>query len=302
MLHVDRILCPTDGSGCAGRAHRHAQHLAAHFDAALHVISVEECDIDPDEGIGVEPASPRADLHGMNSGAGPVPAPRVRERTVAHPTAAGGILNYVVQYDLDLVVMGTHGHRGVRRLVLGSVAEEVVRKAPCPVVTVGRGATAPEAMEGGSLLVPVDFSAHRFRVMAHAQAIALVYGMDLTLLHVVEVAHLPDAYGVYGSPPDPGVLADRAETVLNAEAESLRTEGVDVSLDVRGGHPAAEILDAAAEGGTAFITLATHGRTGLERMLMGSVAENVLRQAPCPVFAVKAFGRSLVDGDDIADV
>jgi nucleotide-binding universal stress UspA family protein len=301
MLHVDRILCPTDGSGCAGRAHRHAQHLAAHFDAALHVISVEEGDVDPDQGIGVEPASPRADLHGLKPGAGPVPAPRVRERAVAHPTAAGGILNYVVQYDMDLVVMGTHGHRGVRRLLLGSVAEEVVRKAPCPVATVGRGATAPEGLEGGTLLVPVDFSEHRFRVMAHARAIARVYGMALRLFHVVEVTALPDAYGVYGSPPDPGVLLDRAETVLDEEAESLRTKGLEVTLDVRGGHPAAEILDAAREDGAAFITLGTHGRTGLEHLLTGSVAEKVLRQAPCPVCAVKPFGRSLVDGDDIAD-
>jgi len=301
MLHVDRILYPTDGSACAEQAHHHAQHLAAHFDAALHVISVEEREIALDEVIEVKEAHLRADLHGVKEGEGPLPSARFRERTVAHPTAAGGILNYAVQYDVDLIVMGTHGHRGVRRLVLGSVAEEVVRKAPCPVVTVGRGATAPEDLEGGTLLVPVDFSEHRFRVMAHAREIAPVYGMDLTLLHVVEVTGLPDAYGVYGSPPDPGVLSDRAEKVLDVEAESLRTKGIEVTLDVRGGHPAAEILDVAEECGAAFITIATHGRTGLERMLMGSVAEKVLRQAPCPVFAVKSFGRSLVDGDDIAD-
>jgi len=301
MLHVDRILFPTDGSECAEQAHCHAQHLAAHFDAALHVISVEECDVDQDEVIEVEDASLRADLHGREPGESPLPAARFRERTVSHLTAAGGILNYVVQYDVDLVVMGTHGHRGVRRFLLGSVAEEVVRKAPCPVVTVGRRATVPEEMEGGTLLVPVDFSEHRARVMAYAREIAPVYGMDLTLLHVVEVTGLPDAYGVYDSPPDPGVLADRAERTLDVEAESLRTKGIEVTLDVRGGHPAAEILDVAEDSGAAFITIATHGRMGLERMLMGSVAETVLRQAPCPVCAVKPFGRSLVDGVDIAD-
>lgn len=301
MLHVDRILFPTDGSACADQAYRHAQHLAAHFDAALHVISVEERESALDEVIEVKEAHLRAELHGGKEEEGPLPSARFRERTVSHPTAAGGILNYAVQYDVDLVVMGTHGRRGVRRLVLGSVAEEVVRKAPCPVVTVGRGAAAPEDLEGGPLLVPVDFSEHRFRVMAHAREIAPVYGMDLTLLHVVEGKRLPDAYGVYGSPPDPGVLSDRAEKVLDREAESLRSKGLEVTLDVRGGHPAAEILDVAEERGAAFITIATHGRTGLERMLMGSVAETVLRQAPCPVFAVKSFGRSLVDGDDVAD-
>ncbi|WP_263786533.1 universal stress protein [Salinibacter grassmerensis] len=300
MLRVDRILFPTDGSECAGQAHRHAQHLAAHFDAALHVISVEEHDVDPDEVIEVEEASLQARVHGVEPGGGALPAARLRERAVTHPTAAGGILNYVVQYDVDLVVMGTHGRRGLRRLVLGSVAEEAVRKAPCPVLTVGRGAVAPQDMEGGTLLVPVDFSEHRFRLMAHAREIAPVYGMDLTLLHVVDATGLPNAYGAHGSPPDPGVLSDRAEEVLDVEAESLRTKGIEVTLDVRGGHPAAEVLDVAEERGAAFIAIATHGRTGLERMLMGSVAEKVLRRAPCPVCAVKSFGRSLVDGHDSA--
>ena len=301
MVHVDRILFPTDGSACADRARRHAQHLADHFDAALHVIQVEIRPVDRDAVLGVEAATVQADRHAGGAGEGPLPAARYRERAVVHPTAAGGILNYVVQYDVDLVVMGTHGRRGVRRRVLGSVTEEVVRKAPCPVVTVGRGATAPEEMEGGTMVVPVDFSEHRFRGMSHARELAPVYDMDLLLLHVVEVTDLPDAYGVHGSPPDPGVLADRAEEALDVEADSLRTKGIDVTLDVRGGHPAAEILDVADETGATFITIATHGRTGLERMLMGSVAEKVLRHAPCPVCAVPSFGRSLVEDEDRAD-
>lgn len=301
MLYVDRILFATDGSACAEQARRHAEHLAAHVDAALHVIQVEPRDTAPDEVLEVTEAEVRADVHGVGEGDGPLPAARLRERTVAHPTPAGGILNYAVQYDVDLVVMGTHGHRGVRRLLLGSAAEEVVRKAPCPVVTVGRGTTAPEEMEGGTMLVPVDFSEQRFKVMAHAREIAMAYGMDLALLHVVEVTRVPDAYGVYGSPPDSGVLVDRAEEVLDAEAESLRERGIDVALDVRGGHPAAEIIDVAEKRQAAFITIATHGRTGLERMLMGSVAEKVLRQAPCPVCLIKSFGRSLVDDEESPD-
>jgi len=300
MLYADRILFPTDGSASAEKAHCHAQQLADHFDAALHVIHVEDRDEDLAEVVEVKEAGVRADLHGVREGEGPLPAARLRERTVVHPTAAGGILNYAVQYDVDLIVMGTHGRRGVRRLV-GSVAEEVVRKAPCPVVTVGRGVSTPAEMDGGTMLVPVDFSEHRFRAMAHAREIAPVYNMDLTLLHVVEVTGLPNAYGMYGSPPDPGVLADRAEEVLDVEADSLRAKGIDVTLDVRGGHPAATILDVAEESEMAFITTATHGRTGLERMLMGSVAETVLRQAPCPVCVVKSFGRSLVEMGDRTD-
>jgi nucleotide-binding universal stress UspA family protein len=69
---------------------------------------------------------------------------------------------------------------------------------------------------------------------------------------------------------------------------------VDVTVTVRDGHPAPETLDAADELDADLLAIATHGRSGVERMLMGSVAEKVIRRAPCPVFTVKSFGQSLV--------
>jgi nucleotide-binding universal stress UspA family protein len=203
-------------------------------------------------------------------------------------------MNYAAEADVDLIVLGTHGRRGPSRILLESVAEEVVQKAPSPIVTVGRGAVAPEAMEGGTMLVPVDFSEHRARLLAHAREIASVYGMDVTVLHVVEVTGVPDAYGVYSSLPDAGKLGDRAQEVLDEEVESLRAEGIDVSIMAESGQPAERVLAVAEEKEAAFVMIATHGRTGLERMLMGSVAEEVIRQAPCPVCTVKSSGQSLV--------
>lgn len=297
MIHIDRILFPTDGSECAEHARRHAVHLADHFDASLHVIHVEERDVELTDVVEISEADLLADLHDMIGDRSPLAESRVQERTVAYPTAARGILTYGAEHDVDLVVLGTHGKRGVRRLMLGSVAEAVVRKASCPVVTVGRGAVAPEAMEGGTMLVPVDFSEHRARLLAHAREIAPVYGMDVTLLHVVEMKGIPDAYGLYTSLPDPGKLAKRTEKALAEDVESMQAAGVEVSVAVRSGHPADQILTAADETEAAFIAIATHGRAGLERMLMGSVAEKVVRQAPCPVCTVKSFGRSLVTNE-----
>lgn len=298
MTHIDRILFPTDGSDCAERARRHALHLADHFDATLHVIRVEERDVELADVVEVTEADVLVDLHGTSGAELPLlTEAHIQERTVAYPSVAGGILSYVVEHDMDLVVLGTHGHRGVQRLVLGSVAEEVVRKAPCPVVTVGRGTVAPEALDGGTMLVPVDFSEHRFRLLAHVREIAPVYGMDVHVVHVVEVKGVPDAYGLYDSAPDPGKPAERAQEVLDKELEPLREVGIDVSIDVRSGHPAEEVLTEAEDSHAAFIMIATHGRTGLERMFTGSVAEKVIRQAPCPVYTVKSFGQSLVDNE-----
>lgn len=296
MIHIDRILFPTDGSECAEQARRHALHLADHFDASLHVVRVEERAVDLADAVEVTEADLLPDLHGTSAAELPhLAEARVRERTVRDSSVAGGILAYTAEHDMDLVVLGSHGRRGLRRLVLGSVAEAVVRRAPCPVVTVGRGTAAPNALTGGTMLVPVDFSEHRFRLLAHARALAPIYGMDVEVMHVVEVKGVPDAYGLYDSPPDSGQMVDRARTVLDEEADSLREMGITVSVEVRTGHPADEVLTGAEDGRAAFIMVATHGRTGLERMLMGSVAEKIIRQAPCPVYTVNAFGPSRVD-------
>lgn len=297
MIHIDRVLFPTDGSECAEQGRKHALHLADHFDAALHVIQVKEREVELADVVDVTEADILADLHGKSGAESPLAEARIQERTVGYPSVAGGILTYAAEHDMDLVVLGTHGRRGVRRLVLGSVAEEVVRKAPCPVVTVGRSGVAPDALEGSTMLVPIDFSEHRFRLLAQARELAPVYGMNVRLVHVVEVKGVPNAYGMYDSPPDPGKLTERAEKVLNEEVEPLREAGIDVSVDVRTGHPADEVLTVAEDSDAAFIMIATHGRTGLDRMLMGSVAEKIIRQAPCPVYTVKSFGRSLVDDE-----
>lgn len=294
MMYVDRILFATDGSDCAEQARGHAVQLAERFDASLHVVHVEVRDADLTDVIDVRETDILADLHGRNDGPPPMAEPRMQKRTIVHPSAPGGILSYAVEHDAQLIVLGTHGRRGVRRLVLGSVAEEVVRKAPCPVCTVGRGATPPESLQGGTLLVPIDFSDHRARLEAHARELAKAYDMTLVLCHVIELKGLPDVYGVYATPPEAGVLKDRTTEVMEKRADTLREVGVDVRVEVRTGHPATEILDAVDDLGANLLAIATHGRSGIDRMLMGSVAERVLRRAPCPVFTVKSFGTSLV--------
>jgi nucleotide-binding universal stress UspA family protein len=156
-------------------------------------------------------------------------------------------------------------------------------------------------MEAGELLVPVDFSGQQARLVGHARELALAYGMTLTLLHVVERTGLPDVYGVLSEVPEPNVITERTEEELEEQADALRARGVDVRVAVRHGHPVEETIDAAEALGADLLAIATHGRSGVRRMLMGSVAENVIRRAPCPVFTVKSFGQSLVQDEEAAD-
>jgi nucleotide-binding universal stress UspA family protein len=294
MLQLPRILFATDGSACAERARHYAMHLADHVDAALHVVHVEERPAELRDVIEVEEADVLSDLHSVGAGDAAVAAPRVRERQVVHPSAAEGLLAYATEHDVRLLVLGTHGRRGLRRLVLGSVAEEVVRRSEVPVLTVGRGASAAEPT-GGRLLVPVDFSEHQAPLLAHAREWALAYDMAVTLVHVVELEGVPDVYGLRSQPPNPDALAERTREALSETADDLRAHGLDVQVDVRTGHAAPGILEAADALAPDLLAVATHGRSGVDRVLMGSVAESVLRQAPCPVLTVKSHGRSLTD-------
>lgn len=294
MIFLDRLLFPTDGSSSADRAHSYAASLADRFQAELHVIHVDDSGSQCEGGLQVHSADILDDLHGGTGGSATVPTPRVHERRVTHASAAEGILEYATEYDVGLIVLGTHGRRGVRRLVLGSVAEEVGRRATCPVLTIGRAPTTPDALDGGRLLVPIDFSEHQVRLLAHACELARAYDMTMTLCHVLELEGLPDLYRAYADPPEPGVLASQTESILEGRADEFRDRGLEVNVEVRSGHAADTILSVAEDGDVDLLAIATHGRSGVERVLLGSVAEKVLRHAHCPVFTVKAFGTSLV--------
>lgn len=315
MLTIDRILLPTDGSTCAEWARTEAQFLANQHGATLHVLHVDVRDTELSDVIEVRDADVLADLHRIDAAweeedAIAVPEPQVVQHTLAHPSAAGGILSYAVEHDVDLVVMGTHGRRGLQRVLLGSVAERVIRQSHSPVLAVRAPAGHAESDESDAarpmlygqsdrVLVPVDFSAPTSGLVAHARAIALAYDTGIDLLFVVEPVALPPAYGTGPEPLgiDVDALVDTAQDRLDAVAEVLRGDGLDVRATVRVGDPPTQIVDAAREG-IGLIAIATHGRSGVRRILLGSVAERVLRHAPCPVFVVKSFGKSIATPSD----
>lgn len=147
------------------------------------------------------------------------------------------------------------------------------------------------------VLVPIDFSEHSVRALAHAGALAATHDAALTLLHVIEDPTFPAFYGaasaVYGPSPD---LTDEADAALQELADEVDLGAVpSVTCEVQTGRAAPGVIDWAEAHDTDVIVLSSHGLTGLKRLLMGSVAEKVVQRAPCPVFVVKAFGKWLVD-------
>jgi len=302
-LNIDTILFPTDFSDVAEGAFAHAAHLALQHNATIHVFNVVGSEADdspnPMDFLSVDPAEEDAVQHvevqTVTQERGTVP---IIYAQTDSDSPADAIVDRTDEYDIDLVVMGTHGRRGMDRLLSGSVSEEVVRRAPCPVFTVlprDESGTGPQI---NRVLAPVDLSDQSELVLNHAVALAESYAAPLDLLHVVEEAAYPNVYGLEPLTPALPNVQDRAREALETLASEVDLRTDPVNVHVLAGNAARDIVEFAKENAADLIVMATHGRTGLDRFLIGSVAEKVVRRAPCPVFTLKSFGKSLLPSED----
>ncbi|MDB4937732.1 MAG: universal stress protein [Labilithrix sp.] len=196
------------------------------------------------------------------------------------------ILETAKERRCDLVVMGTHGRRGLTRALLGSVAEKVIRLSPVPVVTVGRpnGEGAGAARRGiARVLVPTDFSAEAARALDAAIDVARTFDARLTLLHVWSMPYTAYSEGLNWPIAEMEQSAHLALDGLLAETVK-RYPRTDAILRLGTGGP--EIVDVTRERAIDLVVMGTHGRKGLPRLLIGSVAATVVRLSPVPVMTV----------------
>lgn len=298
MKPFRHLLVARDFSPGSERALAAGLDLAARTGATLHLVHAEVLHGDP---YGTPPESagaldklrerlkegverdrnPNATYHPQS---GPI-----EHRVVRDVAAAPALVRYAKERDVDLVVLGTHGRRGVRRTLLGSVAEEVVRLAPCPVLTVrGEG---DEAFALRAVLAAVDFSDGSRVALEQAARLAEVYGARLHLIHVAEEVPVPAFYdaglvSVYAYSPG---FNERALDHLQAFTKEVVGETLDspVAYHVETGSPAARIVKTVEETGADLVVVGTRGLTGLRRLLLGSVAERVLRLASVPVLVAR---------------
>ena len=292
MLTIRRLLFPTDFSEGSKQALPQAVFLAKTYEAELHIVhATEQCDA-TDASLPVA-ADTLAEWLSADS-ASDLDALSIVQEHISADTPAEAICGYAATHDVDLAVMGTHGRRGTDRLIFGSVAEEVVREAPCPVLTVRKRDEDAPAQAVQQVLVPVDFSAFSEAAVRHARAIAATYDAEIHLLHVVEVPEHPPPHINPDEYPQPAVL-DQAE--LDLEKLADEHVGHAVTVAATGGDPSDSILAYVDEHGIDLVVTATKGRTGLDQLLIGSVAEQVLRQSPVPVFVVKPDQKSIVSLD-----
>lgn len=299
MITIRRILCPCDFSEFSARALRHAAALAKWYEASLTCLHVYPWAPVPPTKLPTVTGLPRL-------------TPEIREtvlgelRSFVEPARAAGIPVEVAVAEgepvheivgqanrADLVVLGTHGRGGFERLMLGSVAEKVLRKSPCPVLTVPRqapGEAPREAPAFRHILCPLDFSGASLRALEYALSLAKEADARLTLLHVIE--SLPEE-----EPPENlrfDVLGYRdylrraaGDRLLGLIPEGAR-EWCRPEVVVAPGKAYRGILNTAAARHADLIVMGVAGHGTLDSLLFGSTTQYVVRAAACPVLSIRA--------------
>jgi nucleotide-binding universal stress UspA family protein len=306
MVTVSRILCPVDLSEFSRRALSHALALAGWYGAELTALHVRPRSIRP-PGWGEDAALPV--LEGLLEGPEHDAALRrlvtevAAESRVVTVFRDGGVVAEIVRLarDLpaDLVVMGTHGASGFERLMMGSVTEKVLRKAPCPVLTVPRGAERPlpaTPVEFNTIVCGVDFSAVSLQAFDYALSLAQEAQARLVLVHVFE-AMPPEHEAELASRFDLGEYVRVLEAVAVERLAQLVPDAArdwcEPELVVRHGKPYHELVQLAQERAADLLVLGAHGRGPLDVALFGSTTSQVVRQATCPVLTVTAGRRDV---------
>lgn len=210
---------------------------------------------------------------------------------VPYGDAAESILVEIGLRRADLVIMCTHGRSGLGRWIYGSVAEQVLHRSPVPVLLVhpiGDATTLGPEPTHTSFLVPLDGSAFAEGALLHAAALARAFDGTILLLRATEppmVAYTyPQVTLVQRSSEE---LQQEAESYLEQVAVRLRSDGLAVQTVVREGWPADVIAHEGAALGPNLIVMTTHGRTGVARLLLGSVALQVVRRSALPVMLIR---------------
>lgn len=208
------------------------------------------------------------------------------------------ILTAAADEDVSLIVMSTHGRGGIGRWIYGSVADTVLRHAPVPVVTVPpHGLDAWPEDQPVKILVPLDGSLLSRAAIEPACQMADILGGSIILGSVVMFPHYAayaEGYAFVDPDPNDNILMEVRQE-LEAQAARIRTETLPVEVCATYGSPYFGIMTIARDLGAGMVVMATHGRGGMSRALLGSVATATIRQSDVPIMLIRPDEAELVE-------
>lgn len=301
MPKIQHILCPVDFSPNSDRALDYAFAIAKRLDAQvtlLHAYTLPNF-VMPDgimlpgaELLAQMSVDAQVQLDQRKAKYGNQGVPIQLDLTMGAPDSE--IASIAEKRKADLIIMGTHGRTGLQHLLLGSTAERVVRASKVAVMTIrepkpDEAATQTDkpSAEVARVLCPVDFSDASSAAMLYAADLARGLNAELHLVHVwtpMVYTSAPEAFTL-----NPGLLEEIRHDIgkrLEALGVSVAGTTLKVRTTVAEGIPYKEISNTAEHVRADLIVMGTHGRTGFEHFLLGSVAERVLRTATRPVITV----------------
>ncbi len=305
MTQLNRIVCPIDFSDCSRHALDHAVAIARWYESELTVLHVFT-DREPVDMIPALPGRPlrpsvrpsldqrqevardvhrfvmRSDVKGLD----------LEEVVEEAPDVTMEILAQAAVRKADLLVLGSHGRSGMKRLLIGSIAEQTLRISEIPTMVVplrsdhvGFGKAAPFK----HIVCPVDFSSSSLDALGHAIALAEEGEADLTILHVIDVPPELVEAPMFTQAPlakiRARVAASYERRLLALVPEAVRT-CCTVDTLVVDGRPSSEILRVAGDRRADLIVMGVHGRGAIDLMWFGSKTNEVIRSGQCPVLAV----------------
>jgi nucleotide-binding universal stress UspA family protein len=301
VVEFKRILCPVDLSDESIRPLAYADAIAKWYDAGLTVLHVAPT-FDPLEVQSSTIGEPVQFVY-------PMSRDQILDRLRAAADSAGvssdavgfaaitgdapdAIVDHAVAVAADLLVMGTHGRSGFNRWLLGSVTEKVLRKAPCPVLTVPphAPAIAPAGVSFHNILCPMDYSPSALLAFGFALDLARQAGASVTLLQVIEslAEEEPLSLLPFDATEYRQLMTRDGEARLQAlVADEPRAAAVKIETTVVIGRAYREILRVAAEQPADLIVMGVQGRGGPALALFGSTTQQVVRAAHCPVMTVR---------------
>ena len=300
---MQNILVPCDGSAFSEQAIEPAADMARRAHAHLHIVQVHEPlwagfekplvhASDTDQAVQLDEEQALAQLAARCER---LESFKPHTALLAAPVGKA-LREYVQSRNIDLIVMATHARGGIERMILGSVADEMIRTAGVPLLLIRPRADAqyaPARLDVRHMLIPLDGSPLAEAVIAPASSIAALTGARMTLLRVLQPFRV--VMGAFDMPVyvegDAMRLDVRPDPYLPHVATQVRARGSDVEVAVVSAANAAQgILDYAATHAVDMIAMSTHGRGGLLRLLAGSVANAVMHDVMMPTMLYRPHG------------
>ncbi|HSH30582.1 MAG TPA: TSUP family transporter [Thiohalobacter sp.] len=269
----ERFLVASDGSEFSAAAVREALGMATKCGAELHVMSLVATGAEH-EALGESILKQELDAVQSNLDRIKAEAEAAGVKCQTHAIHGRAVDEEIValadQVQADLIIMGRRGRRGLARLMLGHATAQVIGQAHCSVLVVPRAAH----IEGRHLVLATDGSRYADAAAVTTARLAQFCGARVSVVSVTTPSHGPERRA-------------EAQQAVDRVAEHMRNEGTEVEGLVQEGVPSEVITGLARERNADLIVTGSHGRGGLERVLLGSVSERILNETPCAVLVVK---------------